>query len=60
MKNFLERQKTKLDIDDSNTRSRVKKVELKQNKVDHALLTEEARIMMADLSIMDPIRRVKN
>ena len=49
-KNLLWITKKKFEIDEANTRSIAMKVEL-------AILTEETRIMTADLSIMDPTKR---
>ena len=50
MKNFFDLQKKKLEIDETNARSRA--MEAKQ-----ALLAEESRIMVADLNTMTPRKR---
>ena len=46
-KNFFDLQKKKLEIDETNARSRAMEAE-------QALLAEESRIMMADLNTMTP------
>ena len=50
MKNFFDLQKKKLEIDETNARSRAMEAE-------QALLHEESRIMMADLNSMTPRKR---
>ena len=49
-KNFFDLQKKKLEIDETNARSRAMEAE-------QALLAEESRIMMADLNTMTPRKR---
>ena len=50
MKNFFDLQKRKLEIDETNARSRAMEAE-------HVLHAEEFRIMMANLDTMTPRKR---
>jgi hypothetical protein len=53
----LEIQQRKLDLAEVKERARAKKLELKANEYEATLLAEESKIMMADLSALDPARR---
>jgi hypothetical protein len=53
----LEIQQRKLDLAKVKERARAKELELKAKKYEATLLAEESKIMMADLSALDPARR---
>jgi hypothetical protein len=53
----LEVQQRKLDLAEVKKRARAKELELKAKKCEATLLAEESKIMMADLSALDPTRR---
>jgi hypothetical protein len=54
---ILEVQQRKLDLADMKERARAKELELKAKECEATLLAEESKIMMADLSTLDPARR---
>jgi hypothetical protein len=53
----LEIQQRKLDLAEVKERARSKELELKAKEYEATLLAEESKIMMADLSALDPARR---
>jgi hypothetical protein len=53
----LEVQQRKLDLVQVKERARAKELELKSKECEVTLLAEESKIMMADLSALDPARR---
>jgi hypothetical protein len=53
----LEVQEKKLDLAEVKERARAKELELKAKECEATLLTEESKIMIADLSALDPTRR---
>jgi hypothetical protein len=53
----LKIQQRKLDLAEVKERARAKKLELKAKEYEATLLAEESKIMMADLSALDPARR---
>jgi hypothetical protein len=52
----LEVQQRKLDLAEVKERARAKELELKAKECEATLLAEESKIMMADLSALDPAR----
>jgi arginine utilization protein RocB len=53
----LEVQQRKLDLAEVKERARAKELELKVKECEATLLAEESKIMMVDLSVLDPARR---
>jgi hypothetical protein len=53
----LEVQQRKLDLAEVKERESAKELELKAKECNSTLLAEESKIMMADLSVLDPARR---
>jgi Tfp pilus assembly protein PilV len=53
----LEVQQRKLDLAEVKEKARAKELELRAKECEATLLAEESKIMMADLSTLDPIRR---
>jgi hypothetical protein len=52
----LEIQQKKLDLAEVKERARAKELELKTKEYEATLLAEESKIIMADLSALDPAR----
>jgi hypothetical protein len=55
----LEIQQRKIDLAEVKERARTKELELKTKEYEATLLVEESKIMMADLSGLDPTRRAR-
>jgi hypothetical protein len=53
----LEVQQWKLDLTEVKERARVEELELKAKECEATLFVKESKIMMADLSALDPTRR---
>jgi hypothetical protein len=53
----LEFQQRKLDLAEVKKRARAKELELKAKEYEATLLAEESKIMMTNLSALDPARR---
>jgi hypothetical protein len=53
----FEVQQRKLDLPEVKERDRAKELELKAKECEAILLAEKSKIMMADLSALDPARR---
>jgi hypothetical protein len=53
----LEVQQRKLDLAKVKERTRAKELELKAKECEATLFAEKSKIMMADLSVLDPARR---
>jgi hypothetical protein len=53
----LEVQQRKLDLAEAKEKERAKELELKTKKCEATLLADESKIMVADLSALDPARR---
>jgi hypothetical protein len=56
-KKTLEVQQMKLDLAEVKERARGKELELKAKECEATLLAEESKIMMADLSVLEPAGR---
>jgi hypothetical protein len=53
----LEVQQRKLDLAEVKERTRAKELELKAKECEATLLAEESKIIMANLSVLDPTKR---